>query len=174
MEVWTAIYLNLKKNNGLNYKAVEKWTDTLSNVAKCSLRETLWKWCYHLEKRWSLTNRTLEPFLNKNHDWLNMELILPEEYIHELPSSCSAGNPPVRSKSFEQLPERQKRRTKYFRNCSEEIFSFVVKKRIKSEKARYVIEFMQNHPEHIDENLISQNPNSRRSLCHCQINPFSV
>lgn len=99
-----------------------------------------------------------------NTHWLTAEFVLPDKILSKCSSSSSANIPPSRNKSFEQLSDRQKRRkTEALRNCSDEIFDFVMSKKFKSDDVTFIIDFMKNHPEHFGnvknycENLLETN-----------------
>lgn len=146
------------KENSIHFTdydlALDKLIDTLgfevTNTA--NFRDKLRKWCNYLSTKWSSSNRSLQPFLKRNEHWLDMDLSFSEEFNCELaPCSSTGVSPPLRCKSFEQLSDRQKRRkTEHLRNCSDEMFNFVLNKKLRSDDdGVYIFNFIQNHPQHI-------------------------
>ena len=134
--------------------AAEKWIENynvgVSGANKSIVHEKMRRWSNAVSKKWKAANRTVDRFLNINHEWLNLEFNLhidsTQEYDLPTPEVC----PPQHCKPFVKLSDRQKRRnTEDLRNCSEEMFDFVLKKKYGSDDDKiFILEFIKNHPEH--------------------------
>lgn len=152
----------LLRNNNFNmsdYKALTDSITTILNVelsisASKALQNKILIFLKRLKSRWINSRYDLTKFYKKNKSWLNNTFSFPTEVINSLPSSSSSDTlskttPPNRSKVFENLSERHKRKkTQNVRNNTKMV-EFIVKKELKSNDAQFIYDFIKEHPEHV-------------------------
>lgn len=121
----------------------------LSRTAFEELQNKVSNFTKHLKSKWIQNNRDNAKFIKTNKPWLNKEFELPDSVLNLIPSSSSVL--PNTSKSFVELDDRQKRRkTQEIRN-NPEMINFILEKQLKSDDAKFIYDFIQEHPEHMKQ-----------------------
>lgn len=154
----------LFRNNNLDMSNCNALTDLittslnveLSTSAAKALKYKISNFFKHLKSRWIASKYNYKTFCTMNSEWLNKTFIWPQEVIDSvsyLSSSHTSSNTitPNTSKAFENLSERHKRKkTQEMRN-NPQMLDFIVKKKLKSDAAHFIYDFIQNHPEHMEK-----------------------
>lgn len=145
---------NYLRENNLDlsdFEALIRYITSSFNIElpKCvlkALRQKVINFTKSLKSKW-LSSFTLNKFIVKHKNWLDCEFSFLIEILNLIPtSSCM---PPNRSKNFADFSERLKRkRTEEIRN-NPEMLDFIIQKKLKSDDALFMYDFIQRHPEHV-------------------------
>lgn len=147
------------RNNHLDRSDCNVVTDSItatlnieiSTSASKALQNKISTFLTHLKSRWIASRCDYTKFCKSNEKWLNSSFLFPTEVTNLIPYSSNSHIPPKRSKSFENLSERYKRKkTQEIRN-NPDMLDFIMKKKLKSDEAHFIYDFIQKYPEHVEK-----------------------
>lgn len=153
------------RNNHLDMSDCNMVTDLITSTlnieistsASKALQNKISTFLTHLKSRWIASRYDYTKFCKSNEKWLNSSFLFPTEVTNLIPYSSNSHMPstshipPERSKSFENLSERYKRKkTQEVRN-NPDMLDFIMKKKLKSDEAHFIYDFIQKYPEHVEK-----------------------